>query len=216
MQALIHVIPRGIAIGVLISAPMGPIGMLVIQRTLAKGRRPAFYTGVGAAISDLLYCLLTGFALSFVSDIVEKNQLMLQILGSIVLGVFAYFLFRSKPTRRIAATPYSSGTCWKDLVSGFLLTFSNPLILFFIVGLYARFSFLLPEFRAYHYIVGYGTIFAGALLWWFTITYLVNKLRARFNLRALIILNRIVGTVLFVMALVGLVMGLIDYSAINP
>ena len=54
MESLIYVIIRGIAIGVLISAPMGPIGMLVIQRTLNKGRRPAFYTGIGAALSDLI------------------------------------------------------------------------------------------------------------------------------------------------------------------
>ncbi len=58
MEQLIYILPRGIAIGALISAPMGPIGMLVIQRTLGKGRWPAFHR-VGAAASDLVYCLLT-------------------------------------------------------------------------------------------------------------------------------------------------------------
>ena len=66
MENLLYVLLRGFAIGVLISAPMGPIGMLVIQRTLNKGRWAAFFTGAGASVSDLVYCLLTGFGLSLI------------------------------------------------------------------------------------------------------------------------------------------------------
>lgn len=67
LQIVIHlpvIIFRGLLIGILVSAPMGPIGMLCIQRTLNRGRWPAFFTGVGAGVSDLLYCLLTGLGLS--------------------------------------------------------------------------------------------------------------------------------------------------------
>lgn len=69
---IVKVIIAGLAIGILISAPMGPIGMLCIQRTLNKGRASGFFTGVGAAFSDLLYSLLTGFGLSFVINFIEK------------------------------------------------------------------------------------------------------------------------------------------------
>lgn len=92
MGSLLYIIIRGLAIGVLISAPMGPIGMLCIQRTLNKGRWPAFFTGVGAALSDIIYCLLTGLCMSFITDFIQTNQLILQILGSVVLGVFAVLL----------------------------------------------------------------------------------------------------------------------------
>ncbi|MDE5723946.1 MAG: LysE family transporter, partial [Paramuribaculum sp.] len=74
MESAVNIIITGILIGALISAPMGPIGMLVIQRTLNKGRMPAFVTGIGAALSDLIYCLLTGLGLSFVTDFIESNQ----------------------------------------------------------------------------------------------------------------------------------------------
>ncbi len=63
MEELLYMVLRGIIIGVVISAPMGPVGIFCIQRTLDKGRLSGFYTGVGAAISDLIYCLLTGFCL---------------------------------------------------------------------------------------------------------------------------------------------------------
>ena len=88
---------RGIAIGILISAPMGPVGILCIQRTLDKGRRPGFYTGVGAAISDLFYCLLTGFGLSFIQEFLEHNQNVIQLVGSAVLIGFGIYLFKKNP-----------------------------------------------------------------------------------------------------------------------
>lgn len=96
-----------------------------------------------------------------------------------------------------------------------MLTFSNPLILFFIIGLFARFNFLLPEFRYYHYIAGYTAIFGGALLWWYSITYFVNKVRTHFNVRSLWLINRIIGGVLLLMGIVGLVMGVKDYILIS-
>lgn len=180
--------------------------MLVIQRTLSKGRWPAFFTGLGASLSDLVYCLLTGFCLSFVTEFIDSHRLLLQVLGGIVLAIFGLYLFRKNPTRSLKKAQESSGASseWKDVVSGFLLTFSNPLILFFIIGLFARFNFILPEeFDFYHYIWAYVTILAGAILWWYVVTMLVNKLRSRFNVRSLWLINRIIGGLLILMAVIG-------------
>lgn len=207
MESLIYVLLRGFAIGVLISAPMGPIGMLVIQRTLCKGRLPAFFTGVGASLSDLLYCILTGAGIAFITDFIEQQQVWLQLAGSVVLVVFGVYLFRKNPSRRLQRRcGLEPADYWADAGSGFLLTVSNPLILFFIIGLFARFNFLLPEFRFYHYLSGYLSIAAGALGWWFLITFLVDKMRGHFNVRSLYLINRIVGSLLIVFALVGAVM----------
>ncbi len=206
MENLLYILPRGVAIGVLVSAPMGPIGMLVIQRTLSKGRWPAFFTGIGAALSDLVYCLLTGFCLSFITEFIDSHRLLLQVLGGIVLAIFGLYLFRKNPTRSLkkAKDTANASTMWKDVVSGFLLTFSNPLILFFIIGLFARFNFILPDqYGFYHYIWAYLTIFAGAILWWYLVTMLVNKLRSRFNVRSLWLINRIIGSILILMAVIG-------------
>ena len=206
MESLIYVLIRGFAIGVLISAPMGPIGMLVIQRTLNKGRWPAFFTGTGASVSDMFYCILTGAGIAFITDFINSNQLVFQIVGSIVLAIFGVWLFRKNPSRQSKPKDDNSApkNYWMDMVSGFLLTFSNPLILFFIIGLFARFNFLLPEFRYYHYILGYLSIAIGALCWWLLITFLVNKMRAHFNVRSLYIINRIIGGILVAFALVSL------------
>ena len=154
MEHFLNIMSSGLLIGVLMSAPMGPIGMLVIQRTLNKGRRQAFFTGVGAALSDLTYSLLTGLGMSFVTDFVTSRQMLLQIVGSIVLIGFAFYLFKKNPTASLKKPDVGAESFWKDFGTGFLFTFANPLIVFFIIGLFARFNFLLPEFQYYHYIAG--------------------------------------------------------------
>lgn len=112
MEHFWNIMSSGVLIGILMSAPMGPIGMLVIQRTLNKGRWPAFYTGIGAALSDLTYSLLTGLCMSFVTDFVLSRQMLLQIVGSVVLIGFAFYLFRKtrlQPLKNPTKLPTDSG-----------------------------------------------------------------------------------------------------------
>ncbi len=210
MSLLLSIVLTGALIGVLISAPMGPIGILVIQRTLNKGRWPAFFTGVGASLSDLFYCMLTGFGLSFVTDFIESNQKILQVIGSLLIIGYAVYLFRNNPSRSLKPPTIVENSYWRDFATGFLFTFSNPLILFFIIGLFARFNFLDTHYKFYHYILGYASIIIGALGWWFIITFFVNKVRAHFNVRSMWLVNRIISVLLFVMATVGFVLGIKD------
>lgn len=207
-ESLFYMIWRGIAIGILISAPMGPVGILCIQRTLDKGRKTGLYTGIGAAISDLFYCLLTGFGLSFIEEFLERNQNVIQLLGSAVLIGFSIYLFKKDPApsavRRAAPIEISKK---KNILGGFLFTVSNPLILFLIIGLFARFNFPAPDMHFYHYIVGFVSIFAGALGWWWVVTYSIDKVRSHFNSKSMKMINHIIGFVILLFAVVGIFTG---------
>ena len=208
-ESLFYTIWRGLAIGILISAPMGPVGILCIQRTLYKGRKTGLQTGIGAAISDLFYCILTGFGLSFIEEFLERNQNVIQLVGSAVLIAFAIYLFKKNPASSLK-TPQEEAqqiSPHKNILGGFLFTFSNPLILFLIIGLFARFNFSIPEIPFYYYIAGYAAIFAGCVLWWQFVTFLVNKLRAHFNLRSMWLINRIIAIIILLFALVGIFTG---------
>lgn len=211
MDAIWQIILNGLIIGILISAPMGPIGMLVIQRTLNRGRWPAFFTGVGAALSDLLYCLMCGFGMSFVTGFIARNEMILQILGSLVLVAFAIYLMKKNPARALQKPKDHANNFWADFVTGFLFTFANPLILFFIITLFARFNFMLPQFTAYHYVLGFAFIFGGALAWWYAVTFFVNKVRSHFNVRSMWLINRIIGAILLIMAIFGIYKGVRGY-----
>lgn len=202
---ILLIILEGMAIGVLVSAPMGPIGMLCIQRTLNKGRASGFFTGVGAAFSDLLYSLLTGLGLSFIINFVEEHQLLLQMFGSVVLLGFGIYIARKNPAKALKARdgkPLKNNYV-QDLVTGFLFTFSNPLIIFLIIGLYARFNFLTNITHAYGYAVAFLSIIVGALSWWFVITYFVSKVRGHFNVRSMWLINIIIGSLICLMSVIG-------------
>lgn len=205
LEGIFYTMWRGLAIGIIISAPMGPVGILCVQRTLDKGRKTGLYTGVGAAISDLLYCLLTGFGLSFIEEFLERNSNIIQLLGSVVLIGFGIYLFKSNPSRKLKKPSEQRIPAGRNILNGFLFTVSNPLIIFLIIGLFARFNFLMPEIKFYHYIIGFIFIFLGALLWWYFVTFFVDKVRAHFNLRSMWLINKIIGSVIFLFAIVGII-----------
>lgn len=195
----------GMIIGVLVSSPMGPIGMLCVQRTLAKGRRSGFVSGVGAAFSDLVYAAVMSLFLGLVVNFVEAHQGPLQIFGSIVIVVFGCYIFQNNPVRSLQRNQDRKQTLIQDFMTAFFLTFSNVLIVFLYIGLYTRFGFVLPEHSVQMTVAGLIGIFAGAIVWWFFITFIVSLFRRWFNIRGLKVMNRIVGSVIILLAVFGLV-----------
>lgn len=212
IETILNILWKGFIIGVIVSAPLGPVGVLCIQRTLNKGRWYGFVTGVGASLSDICYALLTGYGMSFVFDYVNKNIFYLQLLGSIMLLAFGIYTFRSNPVRSIRPTSTNKGTYLHNLITAFFVTLSNPLIIFLFIGLFARFGFVGEGVLLFEAVTGYVAIAVGALTWWFSITYFVNKVRRQFNLRGIWILNRIIGSIVAVVAALGLVFTLMGES----
>lgn len=216
MATIISIIIGCLSIGIILSAPMGPIGIMCVQRTLSNGRLAGFYTGVGAAASDLLYCLLTGLGMSIVTDFIEANVSVLQAIGSILLIAYAIYMIVHNPVSIVEDNKPSGADHTRNAITGFFLTLSNPMIIFLIIPLFARFSFPMPEYHFYHIILGYTFIVLGALLWWFVITFAVDKVRAQFSINSMQTINRIVGSILLILSLYGLVTGTWDYlSQIN-
>ena len=211
MGTILSILIGCVSIGIILSAPMGPIGILCIQRTLNKGRNSGFFTGVGAAASDLFYCLLVGLGISLVTDFIADHVNLLQIIGSIILIVYAVYMIFHNPVSQIKENIDQRDDYMRDTATGFLFTLSNPLIMFLIIPLFARFSFPLPEYRFYHIIIGYASIVLGALLWWSVITFFVDKVRSHFNIRSMWLINRIIGSIILVLSLYGLVTGTIAY-----
>ena len=190
---------------------MGPIGILCVQRTLNKGRHSGLFTGVGAAASDLFYCLLVGLGISLVTDFIADHVNILQIVGSAILIVYAVYMIFHNPVSQIKENIEQRDDYLRDMVTGFLFTLSNPLIMFLIIPLFARFGFPLPEFKFYHVIIGYAFIVVGALLWWAVITFFVDKVRTHFNIRSMWLINRIIGIIVLVLSVYGLATDIYAY-----
>lgn len=203
---ILDILLKGIIVGIVVSAPLGPVGVLCIQRTLNKGRWFGFVTGLGAALSDICYALMTGYGMSFMDEFLIRHQVLLQIIGSVMLLAFGVYTFRSNPVKSLRPRSHNRGTYLHNFVTAFFVTFSNPLIIFLFIGLFARMSFVMPGSHIGLQLIGYLAIIIGAVAWWFGITYFVNKVRTRFNVRGIWVLNRVIGVAVSIAALVGLVL----------
>jgi aminoacid exporter len=211
---MINTFITGMIIGVLVSAPTGPLGILCIQRTLHKGRLNGIVTGLGATTSDLVYAVLVGFSMNFVIDFVEQYRFVIQIVGSIILFFFGYKIFTKETEKSI--DDEKIGTTNRNLLStytsAFGLCFSNPIIIFLFIALFARFNFFSSKSDVSQVLLALSSIFVGALSWWVTLTMIVGSLRKKFKKRGLRILNFITGGVLIVLSIAGIVLGILGKS----
>ncbi len=205
-------IVEGITIGLCTSIPVGPIAILIIQRTLQKGRLHGFFSGLGAATSDTFYALLAIVGLSVVLSFIEENKLIIQIAGSAIMMIFGVYIFFQNPAKNIEKSKGEKSSYWVDYITSFSLTLSNPLMIFLYIGLFAQYNFVTSESHFIEIAIGIISVFVGAGLWWFLLTLLASIFRKRFNIRGLWILNKATGCLIFVIALVALISSISGFS----
>lgn len=199
-----QLIIKGILIGMIASAPMGPVGILCIRRTMQKGRMYGFMTGVGAAISDIIYAVITGAGMVWIAGFIgnEQNIFWLKLMGSVMLFAFGLHMFMTdpKPVPESTSGMKGNGSLYNNLITGFLLTFSNPLIIFLFIATFNMFTFVVPDFW-FPQLIGYVSIFGGALLWWYGITWLISKMSDKLGDNFAVMLNRAIGVIVFIASL---------------
>ncbi|MDR2120118.1 MAG: LysE family translocator [Tannerella sp.] len=185
----------------MVSAPMGPVGILCIRRTLSKGRWHGFVSGLGAVLSDVAYAAVSSLFMGLVVNFVETYIQLIELFGAIVLAVFGIYLLTNNPVKNLKKNRDVKNTYFQDFVTAFLFTLSNALIVLLYIGLFAHFSFVLPVHSWWEITKGLIGIALGAVLWWFVITYLVSGLRRWFNIRRIHLMNRIVGAVILLLVI---------------
>jgi threonine/homoserine/homoserine lactone efflux protein len=205
---MIEIIIKGILIGLCISVPLGPIGMLTIQRTLNRGQRYGIATGLGATTSDLIYTIVTLFFLSFVLDFIEEHRFIIQLIGSLVVAYFGWYIYRSNPSTQPKPNESRKHSLFSDFVTSFGLTFSNPLVLFVLIALFARFEFITNKTTLLLSVTGILSILGGAILWWSLLTFLVSRFKNKLNMRELKLINQITGIVIILIGCVGFILNL--------
>lgn len=204
---------KGLLVGIIASAPMGPVGILCIQRTMQKGRVYGIVTGAGAALSDIIYALITGLGMSFVMDFIdnEQNIFWLKLIGSVMLFIFGVYMYRSDPRKSIHPSSGGKGTLIHNFTTAFLITLSNPLIIFLFIALFNMLTFVIPG-NWFGQCIGYMSIVAGAMLWWLGLTYVINKMSNNFGPRGIQRLNRTIGTIVLGASIIYACMTLFNLS----
>lgn len=147
--SLVEIIFKGVLIGIVASAPMGPVGILCVQRALNKGRIYGLVTGLGAALSDIIYALITGYGLSFIYDFINNRTALfwLQLIGAVLMFIFGVHTFRSNPSKNTHKVSRNKSSLVHNGVTGFFLAFSNPLLVLLFLALFTPLNFMLPSRR---------------------------------------------------------------------
>jgi threonine/homoserine/homoserine lactone efflux protein len=196
---------KSMIIGLSIAAPVGPIGLLCIRRTLAGSRRDGLLTGLGAATADGFYGAVAAFGLSAISQFLIHQQTMLRLFGGLFLLYLGVTTILSRPAKEAAKTNAKSGRGLAMYLSTFALTLTNPMTILSFVAIFSGLglaSGLDGQNFAGVMVLG---VFMGSALWWFTLTFALSKLKAFTQERHLIWINRLSGLVILAFGAVILV-----------
>ena len=185
---------RGLIIGFSIAAPVGPIGVLCIRRTLAEGRASGLVSGLGAATADAIYGCIAGFGLTFISSILIGQQGWLRLVGGGFLCYLGLKTFLARPAEQ-AASAEGNGLVGA-YASTFFLTLTNPMTILSFAAIFA--GLRVASANGNYVSVGVLVlgVFIGSALWWLTLSGVVGVFRCKFDSHWLRWVNRISGVII--------------------
>jgi threonine/homoserine/homoserine lactone efflux protein len=185
---------KGVVIGFSIAAPVGPIGVLCIRRSLANGMAVGFASGLGAATADATYGCVAAFGLTAISGFLVRQQFWLALLGGIFLCYLGVRTFLARPAAEAAQA--QSNSLFTAYLSTLFLTITNPATILSFVAVFAGFGLgaATDYFAAGMLVLG---VFLGSAMWWLILSGSVGLLRSRLNVSLMQSVNRISGLILF-------------------
>jgi threonine/homoserine/homoserine lactone efflux protein len=192
----VSVFLRGLIFGLSIAAPVGPIGVLCIRRTLAYGRLTGFASGLGAASADGIYGSIAAFGLTAISDVLIGGQIVLRLVGGLFLLYLGIKTFRSRPTAQEAEVKTTRRGLFGAYSSTLFLTLTNPATIFSFFLIFGSLG-LAETGRNYaaSALVVLGVV-CGSALWWFILSGGVSLLRSRVTPNLLAWINRASGVII--------------------
>ncbi len=204
------IVPVGFVIGILIAAPVGPVNVLCIQRSLERGTFAGLVAGVGAVLADGLIALIAALGVGVVAGVVEHHRFTIQAVGGLALLAFGVRLIYAVPElaldQIIAQSPRRFGSLFRELIwdlpTAFFLTITNPGA---VLGLFAIFSGV-GTFVALRgpveALIMVAAIMAGSMAWWITLSLMIGAVRNRIDAQLLGRINMAAGALLVAFSVV--------------
>lgn len=191
----------GVASGLMASVPLGPIGVLCVQRTLSNSRVHGFFSGLGAATADTIFAVLALVSLAYINSFIEQYNFWVKLVGGLIVIMFGLTIFFKKVKR---PRQRGEGASKMDYVNNYfsvlLLTLPNPAYFFVFIWVFAALGIggRFPTETWADKAALLTGVAVGCATWWFTLTFFVNKIRAKFNFRGLWWLNKISGSLILI------------------
>lgn len=206
---------KGFIVGLGASIPLGPLGVLCVQKTLSKGRNSGLFTGLGASVSDTFYAGLSLIGLSFVENLIHENRAIVMLLGGIVIALIGLKVYTTNPIKQIRQKS-SNKRHLEDFVEALVMTITNPGAIFLILGLFAAVGINSSDNTGnISIITTLWGVFLGTATWWFILTTTINVFRKKFRLKQLMMINRIAGIIIAVLGIISACDGIVKLILIK-
>lgn len=185
---------KGLVLGFSVAAPVGPIGLLCIRRTLAGGRAMGFVSGLGAATADAMYGALAAFGVTWITSLLLEQKVVFQLVGGLFLCYLGLRTLLAAPGSE-AAQAAGRGGLLGSFASTFLLTVSNPATILSFAAMFTGLGLGAGggSNSSASLILG---VFVGSSIWWLLLSGVAGALRSRFDARALKIVNVVSGIII--------------------
>ena len=200
---------KGFAVGMCASAPIGPIAILVVQKSLSKGHKAGFGSGLGASVVDTLYASIAIFALAFAQKFIDEHQNMILLAGGAVLIAVGISMAFSNPFRKLKADGESSVSP-KDFGQAVALGLSNPMAIFIMFTLFAFFGLADDAPHTWKVTPIILAVSAGSVTYWFSMSWLLSRFRGNFRMRTILWISRITGALIVIIGIALLGQGLFN------
>jgi threonine/homoserine/homoserine lactone efflux protein len=196
---------KGLIAGFLIAAPVGPVNVLCVRRTIVHGRLVGIASGFGAAVADAFFGAIAAFGLSFVNELVTREKFWFGLIGTAVLLVIGLkTLWAHAPKEKDEEEEKDPATLFGDFTSTLILTLTNPVTILSFLAVFSAFGVQNDEKTLADEWMVVAGVFLGATIWWLLLTNGVAFFRDKFNQRGLRWTNRIGGVLILVFAVVVL------------
>lgn len=187
---------KAFCVGVCASVPLGPIAIMVIQKSLGKGVKSGFVTGMGTCLADTIFAVIALFFLTIAQNIMDRYEAEILIAGGIIISVIGVLLAVSNPFRKVDQIDKVDRISSRDFLQGFLMAISNPGAILIMFGLFASFGLDVKGESWWHIALVILNLSAGSLLYWFAVSYSLSRFRKRFKMNTLILINRVAGIII--------------------
>ena len=182
MITVLEILLKGIILGLTVSMPLGPIGIIMINRTIKRGMLSGFFSGLGMASADTLLAILAGIGFTVIVSFINKEMFIISLIAGVIIIGVGLKVFLSNPVKDMRNREMANKSLWRDYYSVFVLSISNPYTIFIFVAFFSGVHIngnVKPELVPFFLIPG---VFVGAISWWFFLSYFVSRFKKKIRL----------------------------------
>ena len=200
---------KGDLVGICASAPIGPIAILVVQKSLSKGHKAGFISGLGASVVDTLYAFIAIFALAFAQKFIDAHQNIILLVGGVMLMIVGLNMALSDPFRKMK-TDGSYSVSPKDFGQAVAMGLSNPMAIFVMFTLFAFFGLADNAPHDWKVTPIILSVSAGSVTYWFSVSWLLSRFHKTFQMNTILWISRITGAIVVIIGIALLGQGLFN------